>query len=162
MGWIQILLAIISYFSAKKKGASDVQAAIVAGGAYMLSDYVVKNTDFGRNSLQGFNTTIDGWLGIGSGDVAADGTVTDSAGQPVTVPAGHAAVKQPDGSIVFVPQTSGNGVSSFIDATGKVLTSWGAAGTAGVVLASSSSFRDTLEKYLPWALGAFFVWKLAS
>lgn len=149
MPWIQILVAIVSYFASRKSGASPAKSAAIAAAAGLATNWVMQETEWGKTSLAPINGTIDGWFGISNGTVASNGVVTDGSGKTVTGPAGTAPVAQPDGSVVWVPSSS----SGIVNAASDVLKSWGPTGTAAVVGTTALVSSDSSKKWLPWVGG---------
>jgi hypothetical protein len=159
MFWIQIFMAIMAYLKAKKEGASTTNAALIGAGVGLATHWAVTETEWGQNNLQPINDRLDGWFGIGQGDVDGSGNVTDGSGNPVTVPAGHTAVKQPDGSVVFIPNKGTTGLlSGALSTTGNVLESWGPQGTATVI--GAATVASKFDELLPYGLALGGIWLL--
>lgn len=151
MPWFQIIMALVSFFITKKRTGSTSKAALAAVAGGLAANWVVDNTQFGKEYLGGFNSTIDGWLGLDSGTVDSAGTVKDASGKVVSVPVGTKAVAQPDGSIVYIP-TSGQGQTG--TSVWDVFKSWGPTGTAAVVGTTAVATDSDLKKWLPIGLAA--------
>lgn len=149
MPWLQIFVMILSYLASRKSGATGTQAALIAAGAGLATHYAVKYTEFGQENLAPINGAIDSFFGISSGTIT-DGTVTDSEGQVITGPAGTTPVKQPDGSIVWVPNTS----QSWYSSAAGVLKDWGPLGTVGVVAGVSAATSLDNKLWIWLAIGA--------
>lgn len=122
---IPVILALISYFTAKKGGASTAQAAGVAAAAGIGSYYVATETDWGKSVV----AKLDGaWLKLtnqNGSDVIGDD------GKPVYAPEGAVVVRDAAGNLV--KDANGNWFSSATGTIGDVLKDWGASGTALVV-----------------------------
>lgn len=151
MPWFQLIMALVSFFITKKKTGSTSKAALAAVAAGVAANWVVDNTQVGKEYLGGFNSTVNGWLGLNSGTVDSAGVVKDASGNVVTIPDGTKAVAQPDGSVVYVPTgSSGQTGSSVWD----VFKSWGPTGTAAVVGTAAVATDSNLKKWLPIGLAA--------
>lgn len=146
MPWLSIIMALISFFTTKKKTGSTTAAlaagAIAGVGTYTLTHY----TDWGQANLG----SLDG-IAAPATLTNPDGTVVkDDAGNPIVVPAGSSVAQLPDGTY----KVNTNGTVSVVDSIAGVLKSWGGVGTAAVIgttgLATSSS--DTFAKWLPYLL----------
>lgn len=140
MAWLTILMALLSFFGAKKNGASNTKALLTAGLVGAGSYYVTHNTDWGRANLG----ALDGVVPVGSTPLL------DTAGNPAV---------DADGRPVYVdgPTADGGAASSdtsMVGTVGKVLTSWGGTGTAAVLgtaaAATSGFFGSSAFK---WILG---------
>lgn len=151
MVWVQLFMALLAYLGAKKKGASSTEAAFIGVGAGLATHYVVNNTQWGQKNLQPINDSIDGFFGIGQGTID-DGVVRDGDGEVVIGPEDAVPVRQPDGSIAWIPKAmldaSGSFTGKLIDGTAGVLKSWGGYGTSAVI---GTAKLDT--DYLPWIIG---------
>lgn len=159
MPWLSILLALIAFFTEKKRnGGDNTRAALAAGIVGAGSYYVTHETEWGKENL-GF---LDG--------VEAS-TVTDLAGPPVTKTNADGTLTStyPNGT---VRTTAADGTVKYVDAAGKtlatgtasavtdVLKSWGPAGTAGVIGVTAAATSGNTKKYLLWgglALVAFLI-----
>lgn len=143
---IAVVLALLSYFTAKKKGASTAQAGLAAAAVGAGAYYVATETDWGKSF---FEDADSAW------EIAYDDNgepIVDANGRPVYVPVGEKAVVDESGYPVI--SSDGSWFTKTLDTTGKVLTSWGGAGTAAVIGttgAVTGAFGD-LSKYLPWIL----------
>lgn len=143
---IMLIISLVSYFGSKKAGASDGQAALAAVAAGAGTYYATTQTDWGKDMVK----TIDSsWTKL----MGADGApVLDGSGNEVLAPAGAVAETNPDGSVKR--DEDGNVLWKLVDSTGKVLTSWGPAGTAAVVGTSALVANDDLPSWvLPVGLG---------
>jgi len=165
--WISIILALLSYFTAKKSGASNTKAAVIAGAAGLGTYYVASETEWGRSTLGSLNDGIAGVAGFGAIDAAGKTVpqedvrvLRDGAGNPVLGPDGqplYEKISAPversaDGSIV--KQEDGSVLGSLISGTTGVLKSWGGTGTAAVIGAGSiAASGGDLKKWLPWVIG---------
>lgn len=158
MPWIQLLMAVIAYTTAKKNGASSTNAALIGVGAGLVTNAVVENTKWGQANLQPLNDAVDGWFGIGQGTVSADGEVTDSEGKVIRGPAGTAPVQNADGSVVWVPKESFG--KSIVSAGSDVLQSWGGVGTAAVI--GTATVTSNLKDYFPWILGGVVLYGVVT
>lgn len=157
MWWIQLFIMLLTYLSRKKAGDSSAQAGALALGAGFATHYVANNTQWGADLIGGANATIDGWFGIGQGNVD-DGVVTDGEGNPVAVPPGTTPVKQPDGSVIFVPNKGGATTTTAWGSTiPDLLKSWGPEGTSLVIGTTAASTSSSLRKWLPWIAGGFLL-----
>lgn len=110
--WVSIIIAILGFFGSKKKGASSTTAALVGAaagvGSYFLFD----------------PSNPDNMFGVG------DAVATTAADKPSGgIPTGNNTATT--GTNVAAGLTGL--ASQTIDTGGKVLTSWGATGTAGVI-----------------------------
>lgn len=142
---ISIILALISYFGAKKSGASDSTAAMVAAGVGVGSYYVATQTEWGK----GLISDVEDWVGVKDKDGAS---VQNADGTLAKVPAGSKVVLGADGNPV--KDGNGNVLWHAIDAAGNVLESWGPMGTAAVI-GTSALASDSLPSWvLPAAVGA--------
>lgn len=119
-----IIVAIIGYFTSKKGGATNAQAAMVGAAAGAGTYYVATQTEWGQDMIG----RIENWVGVTDG---AGQPVLDDAGDPVKIPEGAELVLDEDGN----PQKNPDGSIAWklIDSAGNVLTNWGPQGTAAVV-----------------------------
>lgn len=141
---IALIMALISYFTAKKKGgASNTQAAMIAAAAGMGTYYVASETEWGKSAVQ----SIEGKLGLSD---------------PTQDPANYDCTVAPDGTNVYTKKAT-TGTSGSVSTSGwDVLKTWGATGTAAVIGTTALSTSSSLQKYIPWALlglGAFLILK---
>lgn len=142
---IPLLIAIISYFASKKSGAEDATALGVAAAAGIGSYYVATETEWGKGVI----SDLDGaWKNLIGED---EQPVLDSDGNPIRIPVGSTPVLDKDGNYTY--DSFGNVVVKGIETTGKVLESWGGAGTAAVV-GTTALATNGLSKYIPWVAGA--------
>lgn len=142
---IALVLAVISFFGSRKAGASDGKAALVAAGVGAGSYYVGTQTQWGRDLITKVDGVWQDWKG-------SDGqpTVNPVTNKPDKVPPGAQVEVGEDGQPVR--DSNGNLIWKVVDSTGKVLESWGPAGTAGVITAGS--LMSTVKKNpLPWLAG---------
>lgn len=131
--WAALILALLSFFTSKKSGASDSKALLTAGLVGAGTYYVANETEWGQENLDWFSDDKQ------KPSVTTTVPVTNSSGQPV---------KDSNGNIVY----------KVVDSAGKVLESWGGTGTAAVIGAGAVAADDSLRKYLPWVLiGAAFL-----
>lgn len=130
MPWLSIIMALLSFFTAKRGGASNTKAALAAGLVGAGTYYVTHETDWGKANLGQFDGVIT------PGDVP----VLDSNGQPVTDSQGNTLT------------TGGNAGGTSI---GDVLKGWGATGTAAVIGAGAAATGSGIfaSKNLPWLIG---------
>lgn len=127
---IALIMALISYFTAKKKGnANDTQAALAAAAAGVGTYYVATETEWGKSAVSSLSDAI------GYTPTSENSTTTTTAG----------------GEVVSVPKTSGTtGTNGW-----GVLQAWGPTGTAAVVGTTALGLSGSLSDYLPWiAIGA--------
>lgn len=127
---IALIIALLTFLTAKANGSSNTQAALIGAGAGLATHYVTTQTKWGRENLQPINNSLGKFFGISGGSISGS-VVTDSDGNVVEGPEGHTPVKQPDGSIIWMPNSDSNG--GFWSGTSDVLKSWGATGTATVI-----------------------------
>lgn len=149
---IALIMALVSFFGAKKAGASDGEAAAIAGAAGLGTYYVGTQTEWGRDMI----SDIESWVGVtdSSGDPVLNGD-----GQPAKVPEGAEIMRNEDGSVA--KDANGNVMWKLVDSAGKVLTSWGPVGTAGVIGAAGVA-TDTIDEKWLWigaALAAIVILK---
>lgn len=123
MPWLSIFNFLLTFFLSKRSGKSTAAAAL-AGAAVGLGTYYLADPSNPDNL---FKIGVD----------------TSQTGSP-TAP----TVALPTGT---VPITDLAGKT--IDATGKVLTSWGPTGTAAVIGTAALASSSSLSKYLPWVVG---------
>lgn len=142
---IAIIMAIVSYFASKKSGASDGEAAMIAAGAGLGTYYVATETEWGKGAV----SSIKDWVGLKGPD---DEPLLNGDMSPVKAPEGAKPVLDEAGNVVR--DENGNVLWKLIDSSGKVLTSWGAAGTAGVI-ATGAAADDGLfdSENMPWIIG---------
>lgn len=116
MPWLTIIMALLSFFTAKKNGASNTKAALIAGAVGAGTYYVSHETEWGRENL-GALDGVD--LSAGTKEpVIADGSTAE----------GTKVVTGADGK----PITPSTGIMD-------VLKEWGASGTATVVGAAGAT-----------------------
>lgn len=123
--WTAIIMAIISFFMSKKSGASNTQAALIGAAAGVGSYYLFDPSN------------PDNLFGVGD----AAGKTSADANPPSTGTNGGTGGATA-GSII------GGLASQTIDTTGKVLSSWGAAGTAGVIATTAAVTNPDTKKLL--------------
>lgn len=117
--WLTILMALLTFFSQKKSGASGSKALLAAGLVGAGTYFVTHETDWGRTNL---------------GDL--DGVVTTPS-----VPASDDnTVKNPDGTVmtsggnpVIKPVITNGAPAGSSGSIWDVFKSWGATGTALVL-----------------------------
>lgn len=140
MPWLSIIMALLTFFTTKKSGASNTTAALAAGLVGAGTYYTTHETEWGKKNLG-----------------ALDG-VNLSAGvkPPTTVPVADNAT---GGGVVLPSDKSGSSTGVF-----DVLKTWGATGTAAVIgtgaAATGSGVFD--NKYVVWGvigLAALFILK---
>lgn len=141
---ISIILALVSYFGAKKSGASDGTAATIAAGVGVGSYYVATETEWGKGLID----SVEEWVGVkdpeGNAVLNADGTAA-------VVPKGATVVYDENGQPV--KDGNGNVLWKAIDSAGKVLTSWGPIGTAAVVGTAAAASGSLPSWVLPAGIG---------
>lgn len=146
-----LIMALISFFTAKKSGMKDGAAAMTAAAAGLGTYYVATETEWGKSATN--------WLGEKWTALTDDGTVLKNAdGTDATAPPG--AVPQKDANGNVIRDANGSVTWKLVDTAGKVVTttgdvlkSWGATGTATVIGTTALATDDNLRKWLPW-LGA--------
>lgn len=125
--WLSIILALISFFTAKKSGASNTQALLTAGLVGGGTYWAQNNTEWGAGTLGQLNAAITEQLGpvpFMSDDVTDGAVAVDAAGNPL------------------------KRSTNIMD----VLRSWGASGTAAVI-GTTAVATGGLEKFLPFIIG---------
>lgn len=136
MPWLSILMAIISFVTAKKSGASNGTAAAIAGVAGLGTYYVSHNTDWGVENLG----SLDGVTSV-----------------PSTTPTGgNTAVVTPSGTIVPAVTSAATGAGSLLSGAVTAYTPYLVGAAAGAAV--SSSIPDWL-KYGALALIAWSILK---
>lgn len=138
MPWLSIIIAIISFLTAKKNGASDASAAAIGALAGGASYYVTHETEWGTANLGSFDGVVQ--------PVGPSQTVTKTDANGVT-------------TTVKVPVPGSPETNSGQSGLWSTLSSWGPTGTAGVIGAGAVATSSNLQKYIPIALaiGAFFL-----
>lgn len=126
MPWLSIIMFIVSYFLSKKSGKSDAQSALIGAGVGLGTYYLADPSN--ANNL----------FGIGVDSSATAATTASSVTTPTVA----------NGSTT----STGGAWTSTVDAAGKVLTSWGASGTALVAGTVAATTSD--NKWLWLAAGA--------
>lgn len=140
-----IILALISYFTSKKSGASSAKAAMVGAAAGLGTYYVATETEWGKSLFATANDSS--WV------VAKDANgniIKDDQGRTVYVPAGETATVDANGKVQV--QADGTWFTKTLATTADILKSWGGAGTAAVVGTAAVASSDSRKKYLPWLL----------
>lgn len=142
---IALITALISFFAAKKGGASDGQAALAGAAAGAGSYYVATNTEWGKGAVSSIEK---GWDSLfdANGEPLLNGD-----GTAAKAPAGAEPVLGEDGQPVR--DSSGNVLWKLVDSAGNVLTSWGPTGTATVIGTTAIAADDDLREWLPWIAG---------
>lgn len=130
---ITIILWLLSYFLSKKAGAKSGTAALIATGVTAGAYY----TGATKWAADGATSLISG----GAKSTAVPST-TANAGEASGINAGTSALG-----------TVGSVAGTAITTAGSVLSSWGAAGTAGVV-ATTAAVSDGLDSKWLWIGGA--------
>lgn len=130
MPWLSILMALITFFTSKRSGASNTKAALLAGLAGAGTYYVSHETDWGKANLG-----------------PLDGVVLP--GTEIAVGADGQPLKDANGSNVLVGSNP-NGTGTVTD----VLKSWGATGTATVIGTTAAATGSGLfsSKNAPWLI----------
>lgn len=142
---IAIIMAIVSFFASKKSGASDGEAAVIAAGAGLGTYYVATETEWGKGAV----SSIKGWIGLDGPD--GEPLLNDDS-SPATAPEGAEPVLDEAGNVVR--DENGKVLWKLVDSTGKVLTSWGAAGTAGVIATGAAADGGLFDsENMPWIIG---------
>lgn len=142
---ISLIAALISYFGSKKAGASDTGALVAAGAAGLGTYYVGSQTEWGKSAISSIDQKWAALTGAGGSPEL------DENGKQIQGPEGATVVRNPDGT----PQrdSAGNLIyklgDKIIDSGGKVLESWGPAGTAGVI--GAATLADKFEPWMIWA-----------
>lgn len=156
IGWIQIILAVLAFFLTKKKTGDTGKAALAAGATYLATDWVVNDTDWGKENLLPLNESVSSFFGL-EGTVAIKDeesgvtTVVDpKTGEPVKIPAGYTVVPGPDGAYALKQDSTG-----LLYATADVLKTWGGTGTAAVIgttaAATGTGIFDDIPPWVIWA-----------
>lgn len=122
-----IILALLSYFTSKKSGASDKTAMLTAAGVGAGTYYVATQTEWGKENLDWFESPAD------TGGKVTSSPVTTTGGEPV---------KNPDGSVI----------GTIVGGTADVLKEWGGTGTAAVIGAGTLAVSSEWRKYIPWLI----------
>lgn len=152
---VALIIALISYFTARKKGASDTTAALAGIGAGAGAYYVTTQTEWGKDVV----SSIDkGWTAL----VGPSGeALTNGDGTPATAPKGAQPQRDASGKVLY--DSNGNIMWKLLDTAGnvvttggKVLTSWGPTGTAAVIGATALATGKT-GNWMWWAAGAAFL-----
>lgn len=154
---IAVVLALISYFTTKKSGATTAQAAAVGAAAGLGTYYVATQTDWGKAF---FTDTSRDWV---LAKDAQGNVIKDEYGTDVYVPAGETAVLGADGKIKVA--ADGTWFTKTLDSTAAVLKSWGGAGTAAVIgtaAAAGSGAFSGLKTYMPWIIGGVLIFALVK
>lgn len=140
MPWLSIIMALLTFFTTKKSGASNTTAALAAGLVGAGTYYTTHETEWGKTNLG-----------------ALDG-VNLNAGvkPPTTVPVADNAT----GSGVVLPSDKSGSSTGVFD----VLKTWGATGTATVIGAGAAATGSGVfdNKYVVWGvigLAALFILK---
>lgn len=141
---IAIVMALISYFASKKAGADDATAAMVAAGAGLGTYYVATSTEWGKNVVDKLDQGWEKMFGKNGEEVK------NSDGTDVIAPKGSEVQYNADGTPA--KDGLGNVIVKLGETTGKVLESWGPAGTAGVI-ATTAAVTSNNNKWL-WIGGA--------
>jgi len=133
MGWFELIMALISYFGAKKSGPSNTTALAAAGIGAAGAYYVENNTDWGKSLA----TKVNGLFTSGS---------TPALGKD------NLPLKDAAGNVVMT-----NGTNAF-----DVLKGWGATGTAAVIGTAGvvAAGPDGLKKWIPWIIGGLIAYKV--
>lgn len=155
---LAIIMALISYFTAKKKGnASDTQAAAVAAAAGIGTYYVATETEWGQSAVD----SLEGWLGLTT-TTNPDGTGTVTSGTRTST---GTVVTGPNGESIVIPTGALSGVTggTTLSTNGwDVLKSWGATGTAAVVGTTALATSSDLSKWIPWILIGGGIWLMVK
>lgn len=131
MPWLSIAMWLLSFLLSKKKGASTAEAALLATGVAAATYYLADPSN--ESNL----------LGIGRGDGTA-GTAKTSPGSVIETSSETGATSggSTAGSVLG---TIGSVADTAIKTTGSTLSSWGAAGTAGVI-ATTAAVNSGIDK----------------
>lgn len=155
MPWITIIMAIISFLTAKKSGASNGQAAAVAGVAGLGTYYVTHNTEWGvenLGSLDGVDTTSPTTTSTSTPN--ADGTTSTT-----TKTADGAAVTT-TASGVKVPTVTAesSGATALLGQIGETISKNAPALAAGAAVGAVASGTDW-TKIAMYAIGGLLLYK---
>lgn len=146
---ISIIIALITAFIAKKKGASTAEAALAGAAVGAGTYYVTTETDWGKALIGNVDKP---WV---QATTAAGTPMVGPDGKPVMIPPGTTPLVDAAGNIT--KDASGNWWKTAVGGVTDVLTSWGPAGTAGVIGTVAVASDPGLRKYLPLALAAVVV-----
>lgn len=141
---ISIIIGLIASFLAKKKGASTAEAALIGAAAGAGTYYVTTETDWGKALI---GNTDQPWV---QATTEAGTPLIGPDGKPVMIPPGTKPNLDANNNIV--KDASGNWWTTLVGGTKDVLTSWGPAGTAGVIGTTVLATDSGLQKYLPYVL----------
>jgi hypothetical protein len=158
---VSIVLALISFFTARRKGASDTTAALAGIGAGAGAYYVTTQTEWGKDVVSAIDNT---WINLTS----PSGTpLKNKDGTDAKAPEG--AIPQKDAAGNVLRDDSGNIMWKLLDTTGnvvktggQVLSSWGPTGTAAVIGTSALATGSVDKKWMLWAaagVAAFLILK---
>lgn len=176
--WVSLIMALISFLTAKKSGKSTTQAAAIAAATGLGTYYVTTQTEWGRSTLGALNDSIADVTGVGhinskggrstATDIepvknAAGAQVYDDAGRPLYQSKANPVVLDANGRPVT--QSDGSIAGALITGAAGVLTSWGPTGTAAVIGTTAavtskggiSGFIEDNAKWLLLGLGVFLI-----
>lgn len=140
MPWLTIILALLSFFAAKKSGASTGGALLAGGLAGAGTYWVTHETEWGQANLG-----------------ALDGVAATPTGKPLLGQDGKAVIDPITGKAMLglAPTVAGGNTTAGGTGVLDVLKSWGATGTATVVGAAGlglGAATGNLSSFLPIAL----------
>lgn len=135
MPWLSILMALISFFTAKKSGASNGTAAAIAGVAGLGTYAVTHYTDWGVENLG----ALDGVAPQDGSDVTE--AVTTVSGVKVPAPTTYGTV----GSVIG---TATNAIAPAMPAL-----------VAGAATAAAGSLVSDDVPWWLWAIGGLMIFK---
>lgn len=137
MPWLSIIMAIISFFTAKKNGASTGASLAVAGLAGAGTYYASHNTEWGKANLLKY-----------------DGGVVP----PVVAP-GTATVAGPNGQIVPIPTPVSPATNAGSSGYAKMLDWAAPLAVGGIAGAAATSSRPSWVVPALLAIGVFLLIK---
>lgn len=141
---IALVMALVGFFTSKKAGATDAQAALAGAAAGAGTYYVGTQTEWGKDMV----SKISDWVGVTDSNGEP---ITNADGKPASIPKGATVVLDSEGNPARDPQ--GNVIWKLVDEAGNVLKSWGPTGTASVIGAGAFA-ASAEEKPWLWLAGA--------
>lgn len=156
MPWVTIIMAIISFLTAKKSGASNGQAAAVAGVAGLGTYYVTHETEWGVKNLGELD-------GIKPTSPATTTTPNADGTSSTTTKAGTQIVSGSGGVQVPAITTGSSGVTGMLGKVGETIASNAPALVAGAAVgAAATSSKFDWTKIAIYAVCGLFIYKAVT
>lgn len=133
MPWASIIMFIITFLTAKSKGASTAEAAALGAAAGLATYYIADPAN------------PDNLLGFGSAAKSVPGAVADDTGKTAPANGGGAAA------------ALGGVISTGLSEAGQTVRSWGPKGTLAVAAGTTALSSLSSKDWFPWLAGGLIL-----